>query len=137
MPIYPETSGLTSRQIRVIMKTILDTHLPQVNDYLPADIIEGNRLMPLSSAMSEVHFPVIEKDMGLLNSGRSEMHRRLAFDEFFFLELGLALKKKDVEKGKREIPYTAKGELLEGLRNNLPFKLTSAQQRVIAEIKEI
>ena len=72
VPIYPETSGLTSRQIRVIMKTILDTHLPQVNDYLPADIIEGNRLMPLSSAMSEVHFPVIEKDMGLLNSGRSE-----------------------------------------------------------------
>ncbi len=135
VPIYPETSGLTSRQIRVIMKTILDTHLPQVNDYLPADIIEGNRLMPLSSAMSEVHFPVIEKDMGLLNSGRSEMHRRLAFDEFFFLELGLALKKKDVEKEKREIPYTAKGELLEGLRNNLPFKLTSAQQRVIAEIK--
>ena len=100
VPIYPETSGLTSRQIRVIMKTILDTHLPQVNDYLPADIIEGNRLMPLSSAMSEVHFPVIEKDMGLLNSGRSEMHRRLAFDEFFFLELGLALKKKDVEKEK-------------------------------------
>ena len=47
------------------------------------------------------------------------MHRRLAFDEFFFLELGLALKKKDVEKEKREIPYTAKGELLEGLANNL------------------
>ena len=94
VPIYPETSGLTSRQIRVIMKTILVTHQSQINDYLPSDILEQNKLMPLSAAFYEIHFPEAEKDIALLNSGRSEMHRRLAFDEFFLLELGLALRKR-------------------------------------------
>ncbi|MBI5042363.1 MAG: ATP-dependent DNA helicase RecG [Nitrospirae bacterium] len=134
VPIYPETSGITSRQIRVIMKTILDTHQSQINDYLPSNILEQNKLMPLSAAFSEIHFPSAEKDIGLLNSGRSEMHRRLAFDEFFFLELGLALRKKDMEKEKRDA-LKINGELTKQLIDSLPFKLTSAQVRVIDEIK--
>lgn len=134
VPIYPETSGITSRQIRVIMKTILDTHQSQINDYLPSTILEQNKLMPLSAAFSEIHFPSAEKDIGLLNSGRSEMHRRLAFDEFFFLELGLALRKKDMEKEKRDA-LKINGELTKQLIDSLPFKLTSAQVRVIDEIK--
>lgn len=134
VPIYPETSGITSRQIRVIMKTILDTHQSQINDYLPSDIIEQNKLMPLSAALSEIHYPEAEKDTALLNSGRSEMHRRLAFDEFFLLELGLALRKKDMEKEKRDA-LEINGVLTKQLINSLPFKLTSAQVRVIDEIK--
>jgi len=134
VPIYPETSGITSRQIRVIMKTILDTHQSQINDYLPSDILEQNKLMPLSAALSEIHFPEAEKDTALLNSGRSEMHRRLAFDEFFFLELGLALRKRDMEKEKRDA-LKINGELTKQLIDSLPFKLTSAQVRVINEIK--
>ena len=134
VPIYPETSGLTSRQIRVIMKTILVTHQSQINDYLPSDILEQNKLMPLSAAFYEIHFPEAEKDIALLNSGRSEMHRRLAFDEFFLLELGLALRKKDMEKEKRDA-LKINGELTKQLIDSLPFKLTSAQVRVIDEIK--
>ncbi|MFZ3064724.1 MAG: ATP-dependent DNA helicase RecG, partial [Nitrospirota bacterium] len=134
VPIYPETSGITSRQIRVIMKTILDTHQSQINDYLPSDIIEQNKLMPLSAAFSEIHFPEAGNDIALLNSGRSEMHRRLAFDEFFFLELGLALRKRDMEKEKRDA-LKINGELTKQLIDSLPFKLTSAQVRVINEIK--
>lgn len=134
VPIYPETSGITSRQIRVIMKTILDTHQSQINDYLPSDILEQNKLTPLSAAFSEIHFPSAEKDIALLNSGRSEMHRRLAFDEFFLLELGLALRKKDMEKEKRDA-LKINGVLTKQLIDSLPFKLTSAQIRVIDEIK--
>ncbi len=134
VPIYPETSGITSRQIRVIMKTILDTHQSQINDYLPSGIIEQSKLMPLSAAFSEIHFPEAEKDIALLNSGRSEMHRRLAFDEFFLLELGLALRKKDMEKEKRDA-LKINGVLTKQLIDSLPFKLTSAQVRVIDEIK--
>ncbi len=134
VPIYPETSGLSSRQIRVIMKNIFDTYLSEIKDHLPADILEHNKLIPLSTTFSEVHFPQMEKDMALLNSGRSEMYRRLAFDEFFFLELGLALRKKDMEKEKRDA-LKINGELLRQLINSLSFKLTSAQVRVIDEIK--
>lgn len=134
VPIYPETSGITSRQIRVIMKTILVTHQSQINDYLPSDILEQNKLMPLSTAFSKIHFPETENDIALLNSGRSEMHRRLAFDEFFLLELGLALRKKDMEKEKRDA-LKINGELTKQLIDSLPFKLTSAQVRVIDEIK--
>jgi len=134
VPIYPETSGITSRQIRVIIKTILDAHQSHINDYLSSDIIEQNRLMPLFTVFSEIHFPEVEKDIALLNSGRSEMHRRLAFDEFFFLELGLALRKKDMEKEKRDA-LKINGELTKQLIDSLPFKLTSAQVRVIEEIK--
>ncbi len=132
--IYPETSGITSRQIRVIMKTILDTHQSLITDCLPSHILEQNSLTPLSAALSEIHFPSADKDIGLLNSGRSEMHRRLAFDEFFFLELGLALRKKDMEKEKREA-LKINGELTKQLIDSLPFQLTSAQVRVIDEIK--
>jgi len=91
-------------------------------------------LTDMSLALQRIHFPESDDDFGLLISGNSPYHRRIIFDEFFFLELGLALKKRGLvlEKG---ISFRGDGAHLKKLEGLIPFSLTKAQERVIDEIK--
>jgi ATP-dependent DNA helicase RecG len=86
-------------------------------------------------AFFEAHFPTKEKDLTVLNSGASVAHRRLSFEELFALELGLALRKRGLSTEKKGIRFEPANRLERSLRENLPFSLTDAQERVIAEIK--
>ena len=88
----------------------------------------------MSIALERIHFPRTDDNFALLVSGNSPYHRRIVFDEFFFLELGLALKKSGLvlEKG---ISFRVDGNLLKKLEGSIPFSLTTAQKRVIHEIK--
>ncbi len=135
VPIYRTTSGLSVRSLRSMMKIILDS-CPAPAEALPERIIKKYSLMPLDQAISEVHFPETIKDMNHLNRGTTPAHRRLSFDELFFLELGLALKKQGVVVQKKGITFTWKGAFEKKLRETIPFKLTSAQDRVLAEIRK-
>jgi ATP-dependent DNA helicase RecG len=91
--------------------------------------------MPAREALSEVHFPEKEKDLDVLNRGRSAAHRRLSFEELFVLEVGLALRKRNVSVEKKGIAFRPAGRLEAELRKTLSFDLTRAQERVIDEIK--
>ena len=71
----------------------------------------------------------------MLNRGMSAAHRRLSFEELFALELGLALKKRGVSVEKKGISFRPAGELEGQLRVRLPYRLTTAQERVISEMK--
>ena len=90
--------------------------------------------MEASQALREVHFPSADADLEALNHWSSEAHRRLVFEEFFLLELGLALRQRDTTVEERRIAYRGTGALADQLRSQLPFKLTMAQERVLAEI---
>jgi ATP-dependent DNA helicase RecG len=136
VPIYRTTAGLSVRYLRSMMKVIVDSCAASVRDQLPDFLTRKYRLMPSSEALSEVHFPSREKDIVVLNRGMSEAHRRLSFEELFSLELGLALKKRGVITAKKGISFKPAGRLETELRNNLPYTLTGAQERVIAEIKK-
>ncbi|HXY54000.1 MAG TPA: ATP-dependent DNA helicase RecG [Nitrospirota bacterium] len=136
VPIYRTTSGLSVRYLRSMMKTILDSSCAAVPEALPDYLIKKYSLMPAASALSEVHFPTSEKDITVLNRGASVAHRRLSFEELFLLELGLALRKRGVTVEKKGISFNPIGRLETELRTNLPYKLTNAQERVIAEIKK-
>src|SRR5207244_12050245 len=68
-----------------------------------------------------------------LNSGRSLGHRSLVFDELFFLQLGMALRRRSVE-AESGLALPQRGTLTEPLRALLPFQLTGAQERVLREI---
>ena len=100
----------------------------------PEEVCQRQKLIPLPEALRRVHFPDPEDNIALLNEGKSPAHRRLIFDEFFFLEMGLALRRSGtlLEKG---IAFPIHHRYTNQLRDLLPFALTPAQERVLSEIE--
>ena len=135
VPIYSETEGLYQRTLRRLMKTILEGYADELSSSIPSEVVERQGLIDFSEAFRRVHFPSNGESIDLLNLQRSDGHRRIIFDEFFFLELGMALKKRGValETG---ISFRTDGVLVQKLLNLLSFKLTRAQERALTEIKE-
>lgn len=134
VPVYKATEGFTPKQLRTLMFDVVNRHSSSLQDYIPAHILQRHQLSPLQWAIREVHFPEEFSDVDALNRGVSSAHRRLVFDEFFLLELGLALMKKK-KSSDRGISFSCRGDLVNRFFNSLPFELTSAQKRVIEEIK--
>ncbi|MBW1678829.1 MAG: ATP-dependent DNA helicase RecG, partial [Deltaproteobacteria bacterium] len=134
VPKYSETEGLHQKKLRQIMKNMVDNYAWTIPDGIPRSICRKRNLVDMSLALQRIHFPENGDDFELLISGKSPYHRRIIFDEFFFLELGLALKKRGtvLEKG---ITFRVDGDSLKKLEELIPFSLTGAQKRVIAEIK--
>lgn len=136
IPIYSETEGLYQRQrwVRRIWKAIVDQYAPKAQSAIPPEICRRQNLIPLSEAFRRAHFPDDDENIALLNEGKSPAHRRLVFDEFFFLELGLALRRSGtlMEKG---IAFPIEHRYTREFRRLLPFSLTPAQERVLSEIE--
>jgi len=136
VPIYSETEGLYQRQrlIRRIMKNVVDLFAAKVFSGIPDEVCQRQRLIPLSEAFRRTHFPDPDENIASLNEGKSPAHRRLIFDELFFLEVGLALRRSGtlLEKG---IAFPISHRYTNQLRGLLPFTLTPAQERVLGEIE--
>ncbi|MDP3016194.1 MAG: ATP-dependent DNA helicase RecG [Deltaproteobacteria bacterium] len=135
VPIYSETEGLYQRTLRRLLKSIVDGYSDELISPIPEEIVERQDLIDFSEAFRRVHFPPDGESIEKLNLQRSDGHRRIIFDEFFFLELGLALKKRGValETG---ISFRTQDTLSKKLLNQLSFQLTRAQERALAEIVE-
>lgn len=134
VPVYPATEGLHQKTLRTVIKRIVDEYAHQVEDCLPPALRQRLRLLEASQALREVHFPTADADLEALNHWSSDAHRRLVFEEFFLLELGLALRQRDTTIEERRIAYRGTGALADQLRTQLPFELTTAQEHVLAEI---
>ena len=128
VPKYALTAKLTQRMLRQWTKAVLDRYAEGYPEILPLDIRQRNQLIDRCTAIQEVHFPSSE---GYKDAAR----RRLAFDEFFLLELGLELKKQRWKAEEKGIVFQVEGQLLDRFIEALPFQLTSAQKRVIEDIK--
>lgn len=134
VPVYPATEGLHQKTLRTILKRVVEDYADRVLECLPARLCERLHLMPVSQAFREAHFPSPGTALEALNHWSSPAHRRLIFEEFFLLELGLALRQRETAVEERGIAYRGTGELGKRLRARLPFQLTSAQERVLTEI---
>ena len=134
VPIYHETKGWTSRQMRVLMKGLLDEHAAGLKDTLPVAVRARQRLMPVQEALADVHFPKPGADLTPFDQGRSPAHRRLAFEELFLLQVALAARQRSVQMEEKGLQFNPRTPLLERLGRALPFKLTVAQDQVIREI---
>lgn len=134
VPVYPLTEGLHQKAMRKLMRLVVDSYLDNVENVLPSFVLSRHHYLPLREALGQVHLPPAEASLTDLNEGRTPAHRSLAFDEFFFWELGLALKKRGValEDG---ISFQVTHRYTKELARLLPFQLTGAQRRVLAEIK--
>jgi len=133
VPVYSTTSGLGQKTLRSMLYSIVMAG-PAVQDYMPAHILERLGLVPLEEALKNVHFPGGDMiDVAALNGGTSPYHRRLAFDELFIYQIGVITIRQRMT-GQKGISFSAEPALTEGLLESLPFTLTPAQQRVVAEI---
>ena len=127
VPLYPLTQGLRPRQVRKLMKEVVDQWGWQVEDFLPSGLRERCNLLELPEAISQAHYP---EDEVLKDRARV----RLAFDELFLLQLGVLSKKRAWQEGQPGSPISTKTPLLEAFLQSLPFELTPAQYRVLKEL---
>ncbi len=134
VPIYHETKGWTSRQMRVLTKGLLEEHGLELRDHLPVPLRARQRLIPIQEALQDVHFPKAGTDLQLLEQGRTPAHRRLAFEELFLLQMALATRRRSVHDEPKGLHFKPRTPLLEKLSRLLPFRLTPAQDQVIREI---
>jgi len=134
VPIYHETKGWSSRQMRVLMKGLLERYVSSLRDYIPVSVRARQRLVPVQEALQEVHFPTAGADLSLLDQGKSPARRRLAFEELFLLQVALAARQRSVQVQKKAVHFNPRPPLLEKLGRLLPFQLTGAQDQVIREI---
>ena len=132
VPIYEAVAKISTRVLRTLIHNMLAA-LPPVEDRMPVGIRERLRLPDRWTAIREAHFPSEGADLRLLNSFRSPAHFRLIFEEFFWLECGLALKRNKA----RQMPgiaFDLNAQVRERIKAMLPFKPTGAQKRVLGEI---
>ena len=127
VPVYNLTEGINQKYLRTIVKRVLDEYTSSLLELLPLDIRRRNKLIKISQAINNIHFPRIRRNY-------QDARRRLVFDEFFLLQLGIALRKKKIEEVGKGIRYRKPGELVEKFAKLLSFELTSAQRRVVSEI---
>ncbi len=134
VPIYHETKGWSSRQMRVLIKGLLEEHAADLRDYLPVSVRARQRLVPIQEALGDVHFPKAGTDLPAFQQGTSPAHRRLAFEELFLLQAALAARQRSIQVEKKSLHFRPRTPVLEKLERLLPFQLTSAQDQVIREI---
>lgn len=132
VPIYEAAGKVSTRALRTIIHRILST-LAAVPDEVPAHIRERLRLPERWAAIRETHFPVPDTDVRLLNAFRTPAQLRLIFEEFFWLECGIALKRGQA-RALPGIAFELNDRVRERIKAMLPFKPTGAQKRVLGEI---
>ena len=134
IPIYVENEGLSSAKISKLIQDSFKLVKEWPAEKLPLPLIRNLKLMSMDEALYKVHNP--EAELGhLYNEFKSEAHRRLVFDEFFWLELFLASKKAGL-KSEKGLAFNRTDKRLDDLLKSLPFKLTNAQMQSYAEIKK-
>src|SRR3990167_7045937 len=127
IPVYPETSGLSSKWIRGRVKEAYQKAVQNLSEFLPKDILKDLGLPGLKDAIESVHFP---QNLSDAEGGR----KRLAFNELLFLQLKNVWRKKDWEKNQATHKLKIEEEPLDKFISSLPFELTASQKRSVGEI---
>lgn len=135
VPIYHETKGWTSRQMRVLMQGLLAEYGADMEEVLPLSVRARHRLPPIGEAIQQVHFPLPKTDLAALDQGVTSAHRRLAFEELLLLQAAIVLRQREMKEEPKAIRFNPHVPQLKQLAKALPFTLTSAQERVFREIQ--
>jgi len=143
VPVYESLGGktpwgakLTSRWLRRVVWTIfreLTEAGVSADETLPRALRERLNLPARMAALEALHFPPAGTPMTELMSARTPAHRRLIFEEFFYLELGLELKRRRLRE-RSGTAFITDDKVRAALKQVLPFKPTAAQKRVLGEI---
>jgi len=137
-PVYPTTEGLRQLKLRTLINSVLAEPAlfsAQLTEFLPAEILQQEKMPTLQAAIHYVHYPPVDADVHELQTGEHPMQQRLAFEELLAHQISLRQLRYQQQK-KAATAMRVKGRLKMALEKNLPFELTTAQQRVINEIRQ-
>jgi ATP-dependent DNA helicase RecG len=134
-PVYESLGGsrLASRWQRKTIFNLLESLRGAVPESLPRALLARLDMAPRESALRDVHFPPEGTPFPQLMASSTPAHRRLIFEELFFLELGLELKRRRMRE-RAGIAFAATDKVREAIREVLPFHPTKAQKRALGEI---
>ncbi len=134
-PVYESLGGsrMASRWQRRVIFDLLESMRGVVPECLPAPMLARLNLPDRERALREVHFPPEGTPMAQLQAFSTSAHRRLIFEELFFLELGLELKRRRMRE-RAGIAFATSDKVREAIREVLPFHPTAAQKRTLGEI---
>jgi ATP-dependent DNA helicase RecG len=137
VPIYESTANnkLTSRWFRRIIYGALENLAPQIPDGVPPALCRRLDLLDRRAAFQQAHFPPEGEAFASLQNFATPAHRRLIFEELFFLEVGLELKRRRM-RSRPGISFALTEGVRQALKRTLPFHPTAAQKRVLREIAE-
>lgn len=133
VPVYSTTEGLHQRQIRKALDILLEGLGERLVETLPGALIHKWGFPGIADSFQRIHRPLDDDSLETWTALRSPFHRRLVFEEFFYLQLGLAFRRQRAQilTGIAHRPLFQNREVL---IQQLPFKLTGAQQRAVEEI---
>ena len=134
VPVYEAIGKVNTRMLRVIIHRIL-AEMPDLEDHLPYHIAAGLKFPTRTEAVRAAHFPTPGTPIRILNDFRSPAQFRLIFEEFFWLECGLEIKRRR-SRTMPGIEFQLTDRVREQIRKLLPFKPTGAQKRVLKEIAD-
>lgn len=135
VPVY-ESAGsgkVTSRWFRRVIHGALQNLTRDIPDAIPASICKRMRLMPRGQALWQAHWPTDDAGLAALQAARTPAQMRLIFEELFFLELGLELKRKRL-RALPGIAFPIDDRVRMAIKRILPFHPTEAQKRALKEI---
>jgi ATP-dependent DNA helicase RecG len=137
VPIYESAAygRLSPRWFRRVVRRALEDLTPDLPDGIPRAIRQRLDLVPRREAFRLVHFPEPGTRFEDLQNARTPAHRRLIFEELFFLEVGLELKRRNM-CAQPGVAFAITEGVREALKRVLPFHPTAAQKRVLKEIAE-
>jgi ATP-dependent DNA helicase RecG len=134
-PVYESLGGsrLASRWIRRIIYNLIEELRGHVSETLPAALLARLNMPGREESLRTVHFPVAGTPMSQLKASATPAHKRLIFEELFYLECGLELKRRRM-KERTGFAFETNERVREAIRQILPFHPTTAQKRTLGEI---
>src|SRR3990167_11146788 len=127
VPVYPETEGISSKWLREKIAKILPDYLKNTEDFVPKQTLDRQKLANLTNALNYIHFPKSQDEI-------EKAKKRLAFDELFLIQLASQLRKMNWQKTKIAPEMNVDREKMTEFIQELPFKLTDAQKKAIADL---
>ena len=128
VPVYSLTARLSQKWLRRVMFSVISNWVPKIPEFMPEYILEDADLLDLSTALKEIHFPENQANL-------KKARYRLAFDEIFLLQLGVLRQKQEWTQQEGRC-YQVEDSWLNERINQLPFQLTDAQHKSLADIRE-
>ena len=128
VPVYPLTAELTQRYMRTLIHEAISVCHKALVERLPTYIIARDKLVDVRFAVRSIHFPASFESL-------EKAYRRIVFEEFLVLQLALALRKRSMKERDAGLTHGLGGDLVASFRKALPFELTEAQRKAIADIE--
>ena len=135
VPVYRKLGDFNSKRLREIIHGVLEL-LPdsEIPETLPAELLRQAKLIPLSQALREIHFPPPEASMSDYDQCRSRAHVRMIFEDFFWLTFAVGLKRGKRVQERKEAVIKIDDSVKRAVSSVMPFKLTGAQRKVVVQI---